>query len=131
MSADARQPVPKVSMADVERIVRRDFEPSRAGEVLAILDDYGERGAARVRLAILKLSEGDVDLVHTYTEMARGDFRDAVLSAEYPRYADLAWGEGEPPDHVRRRAIEEDWAEYRTWLGRACERRNDEATTEK
>lgn len=31
MSADARQPVPKVSMADVERIVRRDFEPSRAG----------------------------------------------------------------------------------------------------
>lgn len=133
MSAGDRQPVPKVSMADVERVVRRDFGPSGTEEVVAILDGFrggSESGAARVRLAILKLSEGDLDLVGSYAEMARRDFRDVLLNAEYPRYADLTWEKGEPPAHVARRAIEEDWAEYQRWLGRACERRDDERTRE-
>ena len=58
------QPTPKVTGADVERIVRRDFPADKVSEVLAILDQYGKeswhREPHRVRLAALKLAAGSI-----------------------------------------------------------------------
>lgn len=53
------QPTPQVTDADVERIVRREFEAARVENVLAVLREYGgeswHRKNARVRLAVLEL----------------------------------------------------------------------------
>lgn len=53
------QPTPQGTDADVERIVRREFEAARVESVLAVLREYGGESwhheTARVRLAVLEL----------------------------------------------------------------------------
>jgi hypothetical protein len=85
------QPVPKVSDKDVKRIVKRDFGKEQSALVLNTLEEFGKQdwnrsGSPRVRLAILKLANGDPDQISKYTRMAIEDFRDVVCMAEYPRY---------------------------------------------
>jgi hypothetical protein len=58
------QPVPKVTEEDVHRIAVRDFGEASLPEVLSALDEFGkqewnEPDNPRVRLAILKLAQGD------------------------------------------------------------------------
>ncbi len=56
--------------------------------VLVILDQYGietyERERERVQLAILKLSEGDVDKLLHYIRAAKQDYRDVLYWSAYP-----------------------------------------------
>jgi hypothetical protein len=56
--------------------------------VLAILDEYGiepyEPERERVQLAILKLSEGDVDKLLHYIRAAKQDYRDVLYWSTYP-----------------------------------------------
>lgn len=122
---EVRQPVPQVASEDVARIVDRDFPPPDREEVREILSRYSGRsaqGEARVRLGVLKLASGDLGTLHQILEMARADYRDVLLYAEYPRYAEATRdGVDLPPDR-RRAVIDGDWAEYREWLGRDCER---------
>lgn len=120
--------VPKVTHDDVIRVVRRDFPPALADEALDILRGYApeddDDAQARVRLGILKLAGGDVGLLRQYAELAHIDFRDVLLNAEYPRYAEVvkeSLEAGEDPEEVERRTGEEDWAQYQRWLGRRCE----------
>jgi hypothetical protein len=112
-----RQPVPLVDGADVLRVVRRDFGEQGVDWVMRLLSGYAQVEAPRVHLAVLKLSAGNhariVDLIHRATM----DYRDLLLEAEYARYAGL--GSSATADQ-KRRAIEEDWMDYRRWLGRTC-----------
>jgi len=60
------QPVPKVTDMDVERVAIRDFGMTLLSQVICILQEFGKQdwnrpGSARVRLAILKLANGDLD----------------------------------------------------------------------
>ena len=54
------QPVPIVSDADVDRIVRREFPAAAVAEAAALLGQYGgkpwHREALRVRAAMLKVA---------------------------------------------------------------------------
>ncbi len=113
------QPVPNVSDADVERIVRRDFPAGAVAEVLATLAAYGpktwHREVARVRLAILKLAGGDLARLHRALATADTDFRDVLASAEYPAYLTNVPPSG-PVTEQHREAIESDWAQYRRWF---------------
>jgi hypothetical protein len=56
---------------------------------MAILDEYGtepyEQERERVQLAILKLAEGEIDKLLHFTRAAKGDFRDVLYWADYPR----------------------------------------------
>ena len=117
----ASQPIPNVTAADVERVVRRDFPADRVAEVRALLDEYGkekwEREPHRVRLAALKLAEGNVERLRGAIELAKRDFRDVVAPAEYPEYLRRVPRSG-TLGAEERRVIDADWKQYQDWLRR-------------
>ncbi len=116
------QPVPNVSRADVERIVRRDFASADVSNALAIVDECqkchtGGDSPARVQLAALKLADGDISALRREIEAAKSDYRDVLVLAEYPRY----WSEigfDDVPDSVLSEVEDEDWRQYENWLRR-------------
>jgi hypothetical protein len=115
------QPVPQVTLADVERVVRRDFPPDEVGSVLQCLEEYGgqawHREIPRVRLAILKLAAGNGKKLRASLATANDDYRDVLSYAEYPGYlSGISPSEKDPTR--RQRAIDADWRQYRQWLER-------------
>jgi hypothetical protein len=112
-----RQPVPRVSSADVERVVTRDFGSAAAAPILAILDGYGghnsHREPNRVRLAALKLAAGNRARLSELIEQAGLDYRDILAAAEYPAYFGAS---GLADESERARLIDADWRQYREWL---------------
>jgi hypothetical protein len=116
------QPVPEVSRADVQRVVRRDFPPDREVEVFALLDEYGKEGwhpeRDRVHLAALKLAVGSIERLRSQIEVAKTDYRDVIAVAEYPGYMKrCSQIEGVPPDE-QQRIIDADWRQYHEWLAK-------------
>jgi len=90
-------------------------------EIMEVLDQYGaestERGRARVQLAILKLSEGEIERLADLVAMAKRDYRDVLAYAEYPEAMKLGFVgmqalSPEESEAVRRR----DREQYRSWL---------------
>jgi hypothetical protein len=122
MSAGTPQPIPDVTVSDVERVVRRDYHPGQVDEVLALLRTYGteswEREATRVRVAILKLAEGDLSRLREQLAVAKQDYRDVLLGAEYLAYAALTLRTPRPLPAEARQAIDADWSAYQEWLRR-------------
>jgi hypothetical protein len=114
------QPTAKVTSADVERIVRRDFDTDRVVEVLALLEQYGaetgHREVHRVRAAALKLAAGSVERLRIEIETAKLDYRDVLASAEYPGYGSVRIAE--LPADEQRRVVDADWKQYREWFER-------------
>ena len=114
------QPTPEVSDADVERIVRRDFPDDVIAEVLEMLSGYGteqwHKEVARVRLAALKLADGDIERLRGEIEQAGCDYRDTLAAAEYPRYIRFQVNELSPDE--RQRVIAADWRQYQAWFTR-------------
>ncbi len=68
--------------------VKKCFPGCKEEEIMAFLDLYGEepyeRGRERVQIAILKLSDGDLDQLLVNVEVAKRDYRDVLAYAEYP-----------------------------------------------
>ena len=112
------QPVPDVSRADVERIVRREFSGDADG-ALAILDEYhSDAGdSSRVQLAVLKLAAGDIAVLRREIERAKYDFRDILVVAEYPADWEARWRIDVSPDE-QQRIYEQDWQQYQSWFRR-------------
>jgi hypothetical protein len=69
-------------------------ETERAG-VRACLAEYGvashEREVPRVRLAILRLSEGQRDRLKQLVGLAKRDYRDVLMWAEFPEEGRSLW----------------------------------------
>ena len=86
-------------------------------EVISTLNLYGvesyEQEAIRVRLAILKLADDDLEQVKINTNYAKQDFRDVLLWAEYPRQAGKC---SMPAGPKKQKLIDADRAEYEEWL---------------
>ena len=116
------QPVPRVSRADVERVVRREFPASQHAEATAILDAYdrdgSEAGRARIQLAVLKLSRGSLVELRRNVREAELDFRDVLAAAEYPAASRNTSFIGDPVTPGQQQIFEEDWEQYRRWLER-------------
>ena len=78
---------------EVLAAMRAGFPEVAWSRVLRLLDAYGvaphEPEVARVRLAILALSEGDEVKVREYVAVAKRDYRDVLFWAEYPDQAKL------------------------------------------
>jgi hypothetical protein len=116
-----KQPVPRVTDKDVKRVALRDFGESQFSEVIAILDEFGKQEwnhpSARVRLAILKLADGDLNKLMENTAVAIKDFRDVLAAAEYPGYSrKIAFNEVDKD--YKHAVIGDDWKQYRQWLER-------------
>ena len=77
--------------------VREVFPHHSPADVFAVLDLYGvepyERERERVQLDILKLSEGDIDKLRNTVALAKRDYRDVIVAAEYTNLG------RRPPDH--------------------------------
>lgn len=117
----AEQPIPDVTDEDVKRIALRDFGDAQAALALSILEEFGKqdwnRPDPRVRLAILKLANGDLDRLLNETQTAIQDYRDVLSGAEYPRYM-REIGFGDVPETVQQAVIDDDWRQYHEWLQR-------------
>jgi len=71
--------------AHVLAAVERYFPDKGATGVLKLLDQYEDgTGRERVQVAVLQLSDGDLDKLRHYVEAARQDFRDVLLWSELP-----------------------------------------------
>jgi hypothetical protein len=116
------QPVPKVSDDDVTRIALWDFGEALASQALSILREFGQQDwnqseIPRVRLAILKLANGDLKELSRHAQTAIQDFRDVLAPAEYPRWT-AEIGFDDAPKDIERSVIKDDWKQYREWLER-------------
>ena len=109
-------------MADKTEILHRKLGTTFSDQVkrdkaFGILTSYGrechEKEPARVRLAILKLSEGKLDKLEYYTGIARQDYRDVLAWAEYPRQT-KRWSLKDGPE--KERIIKADRDDYEAWL---------------
>ena len=86
-----------------------------------ILNQYGveeyQRERDRVQLAILKLSQGQFDLLEYYLEVACSDYRDVLAWAEYPEVMKLGFTAKSQlsPTEVRSLRLR-DRQQYLDWL---------------
>jgi hypothetical protein len=100
--------------------VRQEFPQCEAEEVMTILEAYGklayEREDRRVQLAILKLSEGNLDQLRANVKIAKQDYRDVLAYAEYPsEMRHPTWQmEAQRVEAIR----QEDRKQYLEWLER-------------
>lgn len=115
------QPVPKVTSKHVERIVNRDFPAEQVAEVMVFLDEYGkekfEVDVDRVRLAVLKLANGNLEMVRKRIQDAKGDYRDVLSWAEYPTYSKNICSYKLPEDQ-KQQIYSDDWQQYLTWANK-------------
>ena len=93
-------------------------ESTQRATAEAELGRYGmgdhEPEAERVRLAVLKLSGGDLERLRANVRAAKGDYRDVLAWAEYPGQIHAnSWRLPEPEREQLRQA---DLAQYAAWL---------------
>jgi hypothetical protein len=104
----------------LERLWPDENERTR---VRAELERYGveghEREPDRVRLAVLKLSEGRSERVAELVARAKRDYRDVLMWAEYPVEGQTLWSwRKDLSEEERRRLAEirrEDKRQYEDW----------------
>jgi hypothetical protein len=73
---------------DIVEKVKRDFEsPDDAALVLSLLDDFTEQrpdlAADRILRCMVFVANGDLDLFDKALDLARIDYRDLIVWAEY------------------------------------------------
>ena len=106
---------------DVLRVIRRDFAGTPEADVLAMLDHYSKsdtvNGQSRVHLAIVKLSDSELNALRRHTDTACSDYRDVVSLAEYPEYSKHGFTK-QFTAAERTAAIESDWKQYEQWLNK-------------
>jgi len=105
--------VPVVDERDVERVLTRDFSPETIAQARQYLATLPSSLGWRVKLAILKLSRGDLNGVAKGAEMAQRDWRDVIVAAEYPSSGLLT---SSARREAREAAWEADWERYQSWL---------------
>lgn len=118
----ANQHVPQVTAADVERVVRRDYPPDRIQEAFRLVEEYGKerwhREVDRVRIAALRLADGDLNELRRAIGTANQDYRDVIAPAEYPNYLAKVMRMGEHSESALEEIIAEDRKQYEDWLTR-------------
>ena len=111
---------PEISRDLVLKKLRACFpDPAKAAEAWDILERYGTEswhvGKDRVRLALLKTSNGDIEKLRSYTRGALSDYRDTLVAAEYPE--EIQASSKTPPAEIA--AIRKrDREQYEAWLRR-------------
>lgn len=113
------QPTPDVTQSDIKRVVARDFSKGEVEEVFRLLDKYGkekwEREPLRVRLAALKLADGNLERLRSEIDNAACDYRDVLGPAEYP-LATKKWSKMNKMAEAEKQEIYgKDWRQYLEW----------------
>lgn len=107
-----------LTLETVHRIVTRIFAPADRTAALAMLEQYGtaawENEVARVRVAALKVSGGNLAELERAVAAAKVDFRDVLSWAEYPMELVNPTREMPGPDAAAIRTT--DRTQYMAWL---------------
>lgn len=98
-------------------MLRRDFPRESWEVVVQLLLRYTYREADRVRLATLKNANGDIRRLAQQIEWACMDYRDVLLSAEYPAAGRIG-RLSELPERERETVYAADRAQYEVWFKR-------------
>ncbi len=99
-------------------------DPMERARVLTELQKFGteayERDAERVRLAILKLCEARTERVIELVAVAKRDYRDVLMWAEYPAEYQALWAIRPDLSNEERLRLEDirrrDRQQYQDWL---------------
>jgi len=98
--------------------IKHSFPNHDPAEIVAILDQYGvdayENERERVQLAVLKLSDGNMDRLKDLMGVAKGDYRDVLAGAEYPEEFRLPFYRSH--DKRLQEARRRDREQYIAWL---------------
>ncbi len=98
--------------------VNQCFPNEDEEKILGILNLYGretyERERERVQIAILKLSDGNLEKLRKSIEIAKSDYRDVLAYAEYPE--EMGKDTWRMSDKEARRIREKDRQQYLNWL---------------
>jgi hypothetical protein len=115
-----KQPIANVTDEDINRILNRDFPTIEFSIIETLLQSYtseSKSGANRVYAAVLKLSNGDFNLLKSYIEQAKIDYRDVIALSEYPNYSKYAFNNNLTKSEEQQ-LINDDWIQYQSWLKR-------------
>jgi hypothetical protein len=114
------EPTHGATQDDVERIVRRDFRTEQLLDVMSALKEFDnqlESTRIRVRLAVLKLSDGNLEALKKYITVAKQDFWDVISLAEYCGTAAIVRNLPKPLSKKDRQQIAGAlWQQYEDWL---------------
>ncbi|MBS1773468.1 MAG: hypothetical protein JST82_11470 [Bacteroidetes bacterium] len=117
------QKVAVVNDNDIDRIIKRDFPKFIPSEIINILSLYiseSNKGKNRVYASIIKLSNGDIELLKKYVDVAKNDDRDVLAQAEYPQYSEYLWAFFDSPKGQKKEDIlSADWTQYQDWFNKA------------
>jgi hypothetical protein len=94
--------------------IKQSFPNEEPERILSILTNLSERNEERIQLAILKVSECDLEKLYQALEAAKADYRDVLAWAEYPEelVSDTWKMNAEEANKIRER----DRKQYLDWL---------------
>ena len=122
------EPVPltKAVISKVQKL----FPPEQQAEVTRLLEtecannlplsDIGtSKGLERIRLAVLKVADGNASELRKQIQIAKRDWRDVINDAEYPEATSLSLVEYSNLDEASRQKISKrDREQYLAWLNK-------------
>ena len=108
--------VPEVSEADVERVLERDVPADAHDQIRQIIKRLEVREKARVVLACLKNSGGDLTKLKYYLAEASGYYREHIGEAEYPNYIKKMFHIDKLSEAEISAIYEKDKRQYLSWL---------------
>ena len=104
----------------VEAKVKLLFPDKAPAEILQLLDEYDSdfgEGTARIQLAILKLSDGDIEKLRYHIAAAKRDYRDVILPAENPELLRVGVGSwARMSEDEKEQLSNKDVQQYLGWL---------------
>jgi hypothetical protein len=112
----ATQPIAKVSERDITAIINKQY-PENASlvlEKLQLIEHDSISTKNRIKAAILKLANRDLDRIDSLVDQANTDFRDVLAPAEYPRNSKNGFTDQTKSEDKREYIA--DWVEYEIWL---------------
>jgi hypothetical protein len=113
----------------VTRKAKEVFPKEDISKIMGILDQYGvrphEQERERVQLAILKLSGGELEELQKQVRVAKSDYRDVLVFAEYPLWFQSPKPLEDTPESKEIR--EKDRKQYLDWLKGNPPSENDDA----
>ena len=113
--------IPDTEADWVEKKLRQLFAREQWPQVRQLLQEYGsedwEREADRVRLALLKLSAGDVAKLRDWLATAKQDYRDVLVGGEFSEQMKLdSWNLDDEGRRELKAARKRDKQQYVNWL---------------
>jgi hypothetical protein len=83
-----KQPTAFFSFKGINKILCRDYSIYPTEDILKELNKYLDYEKYRVWAGILKLSNGNMNLLKKNVIKANNDYRDIIAYSEYPEYSD-------------------------------------------